>query len=67
MKILGKMFLKFLTDTLEKMSQNIFAYFSVSDHSAYFSLLKTFIGFGQGVSPPPFTVRSGTFFILNLP
>ena len=27
----------FLTDTLAKMTQNIFAYFSISEHSASFS------------------------------
>ena len=35
MKISGKK--RFLMDTLTKMSQNIFAYFSASQHSAYFS------------------------------
>ena len=35
MKISGKMLI--LTDTLEKMSQNSFAYFSISEHSASFT------------------------------
>ena len=37
MKTSGKMS-KFLTDTLAKISQNMSAYFSVSEHSASFSL-----------------------------
>ena len=37
MKILGK-FQKFLTNTLAKMPQNIFAYFSASEYSESFSL-----------------------------
>ena len=41
-KILFQYFMeyKFLSDTLPKMSQNIFAYFSVSEYSASFSLFK---------------------------
>ena len=35
---------KFLTDTLAKMSQNIFVYFSVSEHSASFSEKNTYLG-----------------------
>ena len=57
MKILGKMF-KVLKDTLAKMSQNIFAYFS--DHSASFYLFHLF-GYGQGVAPPPFTGEGATY------
>ena len=57
----GKIFLK---DTLAKMSQNIFAYFSISDHSASFSLFQKktpILGMARG-SPPPFTDWSVTFF-----
>ena len=56
---------KFLTATLLKMSQNIFAYFSISEHSAFFSSLfqeKTFFGYGQGF-PPPLRLRTGPLLI----
>ena len=53
MKISGK---KFLTDTLAKMSQNISAYFSISEHFASLSLFQKkthiYFGYGQGVCPP---------------
>ena len=54
MKISGK---KFLTDTLAKMSQNISAYFSISEHFASLSLFQkkhTFILVtARGFAPPP--------------
>ena len=57
MKLSEKMF---LTDTLAKISQNIFAYISISEHSSSFSLfqkktpiLVTARGFPR--PPPPFT------------
>ena len=70
MKISGKMS-KFLTDTLSKMSQNILAYFSISEHFASFSLFqkrKPIFGYSQGVCPPPVyeLVRSLKIF-LRLP
>ena len=46
----------FLTDTLAKMSQNIFAYFSISEHSASFSHFqkkKLFWLRPGGLPPPP--------------
>ena len=52
MKISGK----FITDTLAKISQNIFAYFSISEHSASSSLFQKKIHlfwFGPGGLPPP--------------
>ena len=57
MKISGKMF---LTDTRAKMSQNIFAYFSISEHSASFLFLREKLFW---LTPsPPFTDRSIIFF-----
>ena len=47
----------FLTDTLAKMSLNIFAYFSIPEHSASFSYFseKTYILVtARGVCPPPY-------------
>ena len=55
MKISGKMY-KFLTDTLANMSQNIFAYFSISEHSASFYLFQKkhrFWLWPGGLPPPP--------------
>ena len=55
MKISGEIF-KFITDTLAKMSQNIFAYFSISEHSAYFSLFQNktpILVTARGFAPPP--------------
>ena len=44
----------FLTDTLAKMPQNIFAYYSVSEYSASFSLFeKKIFWLRPGDSPPP--------------
>ena len=46
---------KVLTESPAKISQNIFAYFSVSEHSAPFLFeKKTYFGCGKGVAPPPF-------------
>ena len=44
-----------LTDTLGKMSQNIFAYSFVSEHSKHFFYLKKKLAFlsVEGVDPPP--------------
>ena len=72
MKISGKKFSKFLTDILAKMSQNIFAYLSISEHSAsFFSFLDKKNTYGQGVlPPPPYTDWSVTYrrvFFLRLP
>ena len=63
-KISGKMS-KFLTDTLAKMAQHIFAYFSVSEHSASFSLLqqKHLFWLRPGVPPPLFTDWVIGFFL----
>ena len=54
-KILSIFYEKFLTDTFAKMLQNIFAYFSVSEHSAPFLFFRknTYFGYGQGFPTPP--------------
>jgi len=47
---------KFLTGTLAKISQNIFAYFSISEHSASISLLqkkKRILVTARGFATPP--------------
>ena len=47
---------KFLTDTLAKMSQNIFAYSFVSEHSKHLfekNLVFFSRGWGGGSTPPP--------------
>ena len=52
---------KFLTDTLAKVSQNIFAYCSILEYSAFFSLFQkknTYFGYGHGGSPSP-RLRTG--------
>ena len=61
----------FLTETIAKMSQNIFAYFSVAEHSASFSLFKKkkkpILVAARG-PPPLFTDRSVTnMCFLRLP
>ena len=58
---------KVLTDTLAKLSQNIFAYFSVSEHSASFSLHKTkpILVADRGLTPPPLTDKSATNRFFN--
>ena len=57
--------IRFLADTLAKISQNVFAYFSISAHSASFSLFqkkKTILVTGEGFPPP----RPALFFKLFL-
>ena len=47
---------KFITDTLAKISQNIFAYFSISEHSASSSLFQKntpILVWARGFAPPP--------------
>ena len=57
-----KNFKKFLTDTLAKMSQNIFAHFSFQNILFLFFLQKLFwLRTGGCPPPPPFTYRSVTF------
>ena len=58
-KISGKM-LKFLTDTLAKMAQHILAYFSVSEHSASFSLLQQKTPILVKARGPPPCLRTGS-------
>ena len=59
----------FLTATLAKMSQNIFAYFSVLEHSASFSLFekkKTYFGCGHGVEKFQYFMKiSGKMFLTD--
>ena len=57
----------FLTDTLAKMSQNIIAYFSISEHSASFFFRKKLFWLRPGGLPhPPFTDWSVTFLTPSL-
>ena len=68
-KISGKIS-KVLTDTLVKISQNIFSYFSVSEHSASFSLYKNKNNLvaDRGLTPPlQSTDQSATNIFLRLP
>ena len=44
-------YVKFLTDTLAKMSENNFSYFSISEHSV--SFLRKTIYVGGFLHPPP--------------
>ena len=52
--------MKFLTNTLAKMSQTIFAYAFVSEHSMYYFYFEKKIGLfsvgGGSTPPPPFSV-----------
>ena len=59
---------KFLTDFLAKMSQNIFAYLSISEHSASFSLFEKqpILVADLGLTPPPVYGPVRNFF-LRLP
>ena len=51
---------KFQFNGFVKMSQNIFVYFSFSEHSASSLQRKiTYFGCGQGVDPPPPCLRTG--------
>ena len=67
-KISGKMS-KFLTDTLAKMAQHIFAYFFVSEHSASFSLLQQktpILVKARAPSPPVYGLGYRFFFTPSL-
>ena len=58
----------FLTDTLSKMSQNIFAYFSISEHFASFSLFqKRTPIFGYSLPPPVYELVRNLKIFLRLP
>ena len=53
-----------ISDILVKMSQNIFSYFSISEHSASFFFQKKtpILVTTRGFAPPPFTDWSKLFF-----
>ena len=63
---------KFLTDTLAKISQNIYAYSFVSEHSKYFLLYLEknldFLAAGMGSIPPPLadaSAKNAIFYFLR--